>query len=283
MSEQSVSAGYFQVMGISLLRGREFDTRDREQTLPVAVVNQALAGEYFPSEDPIGRQIKLGKPDDKQPWLTIVGIADDVKSTTVFKEMGYVVNPCVYRPLKQDPAAPVSIYLRAAGDPLLLAPTVRREISGLDPNLAPADPQTMNEWLSQFRSQPRLRAIVLSVFAVLALLLSAIGIYGVLSQSVLQRTHEIGVRMALGAERRDVVRLVVRRGIVLVLTGIGAGVAAGIGLTRLLAGLLYGVKPADPLTFGVVSLLLTAVALCASYIPARRASKVDPMVALKYE
>jgi predicted permease len=283
VNEQSVSAGYFQVMGIRLLRGREFDTRDREQTLPVAVVNQALTRKYFPNEDPVGRQIKLGKAEDNKPWLTIVGVADDVKSTTVFNEMGYVEDPCVYRPLKQDPAAPVSIYLRTASNPLLLASSVRREISDLDSNLAPADPQTMNEWLAQFRSQPRLRAIVLAVFAGLALLLTAIGIYAVLSQSVLQRTHEIGVRMAMGAERRDVLSLIVGRGVVLVLAGVGIGVAAGLALARLIAGLLYGVAPADPTTFVAVSLLLTAVALCSSYIPARRASKVDPMVALRHE
>ena len=283
VNAQSVSAGYFQVMGIRLLRGREFDTRDRGQTLPVAVVNQALAREYFPNEDPVGRQIKLGKAEDDKPWLTIVGIADDVKSTTVFKEMGYVEDPTVYRPLKQDPVAPVSIYLRTAGDPLLLAPAVRREIFGLDGNLAPADPQTMNQWLAQFRTQPRLRAIVLSVFAGLALLLTIIGVYSVLSQLVLQWTHEIGVRMALGAGRRDVLSLVVGRGIALVLAGIGIGVAAGLALTRLMAGLLYGIKPADPATFLEVSFLLATVALCASYIPARRATKVDPMVALRHE
>jgi predicted permease len=283
VNEQSVSAGYFQVMGIRLLRGREFDTRDREQTLPVAVVNRALTWEFFPNEDPIGRQVKLGKPEDKEPWLTIVGVADDVKSTTVFKEMGYVENPTVYRPLKQDPAASISIYLRTAGDPLLLAAPVRREISELDGNLAPADPQTMNQWLAQFRTQPRLRAIVLSLFAGLALLLTAIGVYGVLSQSVLQRTHEICVRIALGAGRRDVLTLVVRNGALLTLAGIGIGIAAGLALTRLLVSLLYGVNPADPATFLGVSFLLAAVALAASYIPARRAMKVDPMVALRHE
>ncbi len=283
VNEQSVSASYFQVMGIRLLRGREFDTRDREQTQPVAIVNQALVREFFPNEDPVGREIKLGRPEDKQPWLTIVGVADDVKTTTVFKEMGYVEDPIVYRPLKQDPVAPVTLDLRAASNPLLLASALRREISGLDGNLAPADPQTMNQWLAQFRTQPRLRAIVLTVFAGLALLLTAIGVYSVLSQSVLQRTHEIGVRMALGAERRDVLSLVVGRGIAPVLAGIGIGVAAGLALTRLIAGLLYGVKPADPATFLAVSLLLIAVALFASYIPARRAMNVDPMVALRHE
>jgi putative ABC transport system permease protein len=178
VNEQSVSAGYFQVMGIRLLQGREFDARDREQTLPVAMVNQALAEESFPNEDPVGRHVKLGKPEDQQPWLTIVGIAADVKSTTVFKEMGYVENPTVYRPLEQDPVAPISIYVRTAGSPLLLALALRRDISGLDGNLAPADPQTMSQWLAQFRTQPRLRAIVLTVFAGLALLLTAIGSTG---------------------------------------------------------------------------------------------------------
>ncbi|HEV2425917.1 MAG TPA: ABC transporter permease [Terriglobia bacterium] len=283
VDEWSVSAGYFRIMDIPLLRGREFDSRDQPKSLPVAIVNQALAREYFPNEDPVGREIKLGKPEDKNPWFTIVGVAGDVKTTTLFTEMGYVENPCVYRPLKQDPGRRVFVYLRAAGDPLLLAPAVRREVSHLDSDLVPSDPTTMNQWLAQFRSQPRLRAIVLSIFAGLALLLTAVGVYGVLSQSVSQRTHEIGVRMALGAGARAVLGLVVQLGIVLALIGVGIGIAASLGLTRLLAGLLYGVKPADPLTFALVSLVLILVAVLASYIPARRATKVDPVVALRYE
>ncbi|PYV20243.1 MAG: hypothetical protein DMG24_23410, partial [Acidobacteria bacterium] len=178
VSEQSVSVGYFRVMGIPVLLGREFDSSDRENSLPVAVVNQALAREFFPNESLIGRRIRLGNPQDGKPWLTIVGVVGDVKSTTVFKEMGYVENPTVYRPLVQDPVSRVSVFVRTAAQPPALAPALRREITNLDPLLPSPEVQTMEQWLAQFRSQPRLRATLLSIFAGLALLLAAVGIYG---------------------------------------------------------------------------------------------------------
>jgi len=270
-------------MGIPVLLGREFDSSDRENSLPVAVVNQALAREFFPNESLIGRRIRLGNPQDGKPWLTIVGVVGDVKSTTVFKEMGYVENPTVYRPLVQDPVSRVSVFVRTAAQPPALAPALRREITNLDPLLPSPEVQTMEQWLAQFRSQPRLRATLLSIFAGLALLLAAVGIYGVLSQSVAQRTHEIGLRMALGAQRADVLRLVVVGGIAQALVGVGIGVMAALALTRFLSSLLYGVRPSDPATLAAVSALLTGVTLLAAYIPAYRAMKVDPMVALRHE
>jgi predicted permease len=283
VSEQSVSVGYFRVMGIPVLLGREFDSSDRENSLAVAVVNQALAREFFPNESPIGHRIRLGNPEDGKPWLTIVGVVGNVKSTTVFKEMGYVEDPTVYRPLVQDPVSRVSVFVRTAAQPPALAPALRREITNLDPLLPSPDVQTMEQWLAQFRSQPRLRATLFSIFAGLALLLAVVGIYGVVSQSVAQRTHEIGLRMALGARQTDVLRLVVSRGLTHALAGAAIGAIAALASGRFLSSLLYGVSPGDPATFAAVSAILTTVALIACYIPARRASKVDPMVALRYE
>jgi putative ABC transport system permease protein len=283
VDEQSVSADYFHVMRVPVLRGREFDQRDREKSLPVAIINEALANDYFLNRDPLGERIKLGEPDENKPWLTIVGVVGSVKTMTVFKEMGYALDPCVYRPLSQDVVSPVAVFARTVAKPLPVAPAIRRAVSALDSELPPPDVETMNNWLSGFRSQPRFRAMLLTIFAGLALLLAAIGIYGVLAQSVTQRTHEIGIRMALGAQPGDILRQVVFRGMALALMGLGTGVVAAFGLTQLLANLLYGVRPTDPITFAAVSFVLTAVALLASYIPARRAIKVDPMAALRSE
>jgi putative ABC transport system permease protein len=282
VSEQSVSAGYFWVMGIPLLLGREFDSSDRESSLAVAVVNQTLAGRFFSDESPVGHRIRLGNTDPKV-WLTIVGVVGNVKSTTVFKEMGYVEDATVYRPIRQDPVNGVSVFVRSEAPPQALAPALRREIANLDPLLPAPEVETMKQWLAQFRSQPRLRATLFSIFAGLALVLAAVGIYGVLSQSVAQRTREIGLRMALGAQRADVLRLVVSAGLAQALVGAGIGVIGALGLSKLLSSLLYGVSPGDPATLASVSAMLTAIVLLACYIPARRATKVDPMVALRYE
>ncbi|HLW43849.1 MAG TPA: ABC transporter permease [Candidatus Acidoferrales bacterium] len=281
--QQPASSNYFQVMDIPLLRGREFDSGDREKTLPVAIINEALAREYFPNEDPLGKRIKVGDSDNKDPWLTIVGIVGNVKSFTVFKEMGYAADPCVYLPLKQDGGDSVAILIRTAGNPGLLIPAVRSEFSKLDGTLPPPDLTTMNDWLAQFLTQPRFRTFLLSIFAAMALLLCAVGIYGVLGQSVAQRRHEIGIRMAVGAQPRDILRLIIWQGIVLTLAGIVIGIAGSLALARLIVNLLYDVGATDPLTFGLVAVLVIIVSLAACYIPARRAMRVDPMVALRYE
>ena len=277
-----VNANYFRVMEIPLLRGREFDARDQQDTAPVAVVNEKLAEEYFHG-NPLGQHIKLGKPDDKAPWLTIVGVVGNVKSFTVFKEMGYVTDPCVYRPLTQDPNASETLFVRSAEDAKALTPELLRTFSQIDSSLPPPEVYTMDEWLAQFLSQPRLRAILLGAFAALGLVLCSIGIFGVLSQSVAQRRREIGIRMALGAQGSDTIRLVIREGMLLTLAGLIVGVVAALSLTRVISGLLYGVSAADPLTFAMVSGLLLLVALGASYLPARRAAHVDPMIALREE
>jgi len=280
--EAVVDDDYFRVLAIRLLQGREFDSRDQQQTLPVAIVNEELAKEYLRGS-PIGQHIKLGKPDDKSPWLTIVGVVGDVKSFTVFKEMAFVTDPCVYRPLPQDAPAYLSLFVRSLQHSGALSPKIRDAFSQMDPSLPPLDLITMNDWLAQFLAQPRFRAVLLSIFGVLGLVLSSIGIFGVLSQSVTQRRREIGIRVALGAQHGDTVRLVLREALTLTAIGIVLGVAAALTLTRAISSLLYGVSAADPLTLAAVALLIFVVALLACYLPARRATRVDPIVALRYE
>ena len=280
VNQESVSADYLATMGIPLLRGRSFEDSDRESSQPVAIINEALAQKYFPNEDPVGRQIKLGT-SDSSPWLTIVGIAGNVKDQSLFNEMAYETSPLVYSPMNQSAGGSVQILLRGAGDVAGLANVLRREVSTLDQGVPVPGLKTMERQISTTLAHPRFRAILLSYFAGLALLLVAIGIYGTLSQTVSHRSREIGIRMALGAKRNDVLLLVIRQGGILMLAGAVIGVAGSLFVTRFLAGMLYGVKPADPVTFGVVLLTLGVVAALASYFPARRATKVDPLVALR--
>ena len=197
--------------------------------------------------------------------------------------MGYVTDPCVYLPLTQSPDSTVAILARSAREPSAVIPAIRDKFSHLDDSLPPLDLSTMREWLSQFFNQPRFRAGLLSIFASLGLMLCCIGIFGVVSQSVAQRRHEIGVRMALGARQSHTLNLVLREGMGLVAAGIAIGVAGALALTRALSSLLYGVSATDPLTLAAVAILLLFVAIAACYVPARRAMRVDPMVALRYE
>lgn len=281
-----VSAGFFRVAEIPLLRGRPFDARDRAESQPVAIVNEALVKEYFPNQDPLGREIKAAASREEQakaPWITIVGVVGDIKRTIVYQEMGYIVPPVVYRPIDQDPPAAIGTIVRAAASPMTLRPAVERAVSDLDKDVPISDFRTANDRIAELLSQPRFRTVVLGAFAGLALLLAAIGLYGVMSQSASQRRHEIGIRMALGAERRHVLWLVVSQGMGLGVAGVGIGLVAALALTRVLIGMLYGVKPVDPVTLFAVTLLMIVVTGLASYIPARRATKVDPMVALRYE
>jgi putative ABC transport system permease protein len=277
----AVDADYFSVMKIPLLQGREFDTRDQRSTLPVAIVNEALVKRFL-NGNPIGQHIKLG-PRKSGGWLTIVGVVGDVKGFTVFKEMGYVTDPFAYRPLPQMTDARDAIFVRSTLNSSSLVPAIRDVFSRLDANLPPPDLTTMHDWLSQFYAQPRLRAVLLSIFAALGLLLCTIGIFGVLSQSVTQQRHEIGIRMALGAQPQDVLRSVLWQGGKMAAAGVLLGLAVSFGLTRLLATMLFGVSAYDPLTFAAIASLLVAVALAACYLPARRAMRVDPMVALRHE
>jgi putative ABC transport system permease protein len=283
VNREEISNDYFRVLGIPLLQGRPFDSRDREGSQPVAIVNDQMVRLYFHNEDPLGKQIKLAKPTDKAPWLTIVGVVGNEKRATVYQEMGYVEPALAYLPVNQASATSMFLVMRVAGSPMGLSPMLQREISSLDRNVAAYDIRTMSARYSEFLAQPRFRAALMGLLATLTLLLAAIGIYGVLSQLVSQRTHEIGIRVALGASRRDVLRLVVERGLLVTVVGLGIGIVGAIAFTRFLAGLLFGIKSNDPLTFAAVSLLFCGVAFVACYIPARRAIHVDPIVALRYE
>lgn len=278
---EPVSMDYFHVLGIPLLQGREFSDVDRAHSLPVAIVNQAFARKFFPKGSALGQRIKMGPPRAKSKWLTIVGVVGDVSYPTLF--MGYAQRPCVYRPLRQDPNGWLSVYVRTAGNTRAVAPGIGRAITAVDSNLPLPAVQTIDESLSMYMAQPQFRAELFGIFAALALLLAAVGIYGVLSQFVSQRTREIGIRIALGARQSNVLRMILGEGLKLIAAGIAIGIAGALVLTRLLSSMLYDVRPTDPVTFAVVSSVLIVVALLACYVPARRATQVDPMVALRYE
>lgn len=278
---QSVGIGYFQVLGIPLLAGRDFTDADRSDSPAVAVVNEAFARQFVQSGSAIGRRIKLGTPEAKLPWLTIVGVVGNVSQPTLY--MGYDSGPAIYRPLRQDPIGSLSVYVRTEAKVSGIAPEVSRILSAVDSNLPAPALQTANESLAEFTSEPRFREQLFGVFAGLALLLAAVGIYGVLSQLVVQRTHEIGIRMALGADRGNVLRLILGEGLKIVSRGIVIGVVGALLLTRLLSSMLYRVGTTDPSTFAGVSLLLAAVAVFACYIPAHRAMQTDPLRSLLCE
>ncbi len=280
----SISPDYFSVVGPSLERGRPFDARDNERSQPVAIVNEALARKYFPHEDPLGRHIRLLSEASTNPWLTIVGVVGNQKSHTVYQEMAWIENPIVYRPFSQEPFASMEILIRSHQPAERVGVLVRNQTAQLDPSVPVTNIETLQHLLdTQFLAYPRFRAVLLGAFAALALLLAVIGLYGVLAQLVAQRTQEIGVRMALGARTTDVLGAMMREGMLLVMAGIALGLFGSWLATRSLATLLYGVKPTDPLTLTGVSSALILAALAATYIPARRAARVDPIVALRYE
>ena len=269
--------GFLRTMGIPLYKGRDFSDSDA-QSAPVAVlINQAMATRYWQNVDPIGARISM----DGQHWFTIVGVVGDIHQTNLQSPP----RPEVYLSYLQDPYGwPfLTLLVRTAHDPLPLTRSVRGAIWSVDKDLPMSEAHTMEQILSKSMAQPRVFALLLSIFATLALVLAIIGIYGVIAYSVTQRTHEMGVRMALGAHAADVFKLVVGRGMLLALLGVAIGLAGALALTRLLAKFLFAVQPTDPPTFVLVALALGAAALVASYIPARRATKVDPMVALRYQ
>lgn len=275
-----ISADYFRAMGIPLLKGRGFTDNDRLDGIPVIVVNETMARRFWPGQDVIGKRIRWGgwNPDG---WLTIVGVTTDVKLSSLEAES----EPTVYMPTFQVSRlrSEVLFIARTSADPASLAAALRREINAVDAELPVYGIRTMNEVVAESVAQRRFTMNLLTGFAAAALLLAAIGLYGVISYSVAQRTQEIGIRMALGAQTGNVVRQVVAQGMKLALIGLSSGLIAAFALTRLMKNLLYGVSATDPTTFGGITLLLGAVALLACYIPARRAAKIDPLIALRAE
>jgi putative ABC transport system permease protein len=275
-----VSVDYFSAMGMQLRAGRGFTEWDNENAPPVVVINETMARRYYPGENPIGKRVTYGFDVPGRIDGTIVGVAADVKR---FGLEAYTP-PQEYHSVLQDTSVgDLDLVVRAAGDPLKLAPAVRQQVWEIDANMPVVDVMTMEQRLSETLAPRRFQMLLFGSFALVALALAAVGVYGVISHSVSRRTHEIGVRMALGARQRDVLVMVIWQGIRLALVGVAIGLAAALALARVMASLLFNVKATDPATFAGVSLLLIGVAFLAAYLPARRATKVDPMIALRQE
>jgi putative ABC transport system permease protein len=274
-----ISPNYFKAIGIPLLQGRDFADSDMREGPKVTIIDERLAREYWPDQSPLGKRIRFGPPESNEPWHTIVGVVGNVKNESLSLTQG----KSVYIPHAQTSLGSMGLAVRATVVPERLAEGIRNQVKEMDPNLPVAQVRTMNEVVFRSVWQPRLYAILFGVFAGVALLLASVGIYGVMSYSVAQRTHEIGIRLALGAQSGNVLRLVIVQGMILTLAGIVFGLTGALALTRLMQTLLFEVSTADPLTFGFVATLLVFIALLACYIPARRATKVDPIVALRSE
>ena len=275
----AVSPEYFSTLGIPLLAGRGFEAADRSGALPVALVNGAFAHRFFPGQDPIGKHLRIGAADASQPWMTIVGVAGDVHHQGPERPP----EPEVFVSYAQQPLQTAALAIRSAVRPEALTSAVRREIHALDPDLPVFDIATMDDRLARSTAPQRLELWLVGFFALLATALAALGVYGVMAYAVRQGTHEIGVRLALGAAPGRVERQVVGRGMRLGLAGVTLGLAGGFGLTRYLATLLFETGSHDAATFAGASFVLLAMAVLASYLPARRAARVDPIAALRSE
>jgi putative ABC transport system permease protein len=271
-----VSPGYFKTMDIPLLRGRDFTDADGPNAPPVMIVSQATAKKFWGNADPLGRT--LTRSADPRTAFTIVGVVGDVRSTALNQQ-----SPTLYYPMAARVWPLMDVVVRTSGSPEALLPAVRQRVRDLDPELALANVRTMDQWLSDSAAQPRLDTVLLTVFAAMALLIAAIGIYGVLAYSVNQRTQEIGLRMALGATPRAVLGLIVGEGMMVAMVGIGGGLAGALALGRVVSSLLFGVTVRDPATFVGVAMAMAFVALAACVIPARRAARLNPTVALRHE
>jgi putative ABC transport system permease protein len=275
-----ITPGYFETMGVSLLRGRDISDLDGAQQERVCIINQTIARQFFPGVNPIGRRLKLGRNSDKAQWLTIVGVVGDVRGFALEVKP----KPQVYSPLDQNSQNEMTFVVRADAAPAAsVERAIRAELKSLDPALPPANFRTMESLVGNAVARPRFSAILLGLFATTALVLTAIGLYGVVAYTTAQRTREIGIRLALGASGHSVLALVIREGMWPSLIGLAFGMAGALALTRLLASQLHEVKPTDPATFFGLAAILLLVALAACYLPARRATKIDPMTALRYE
>jgi putative ABC transport system permease protein len=276
---QTISPNYFGVMQIALREGRELADTDADGTLGVAVISKSLARRYFSGENPLGRKLKVGPAEDSSPWMTIVGIVEDVHYSWISKED----IPTIYRTFRQSPPFYASLVLRTGSDPLSLVSAVRSQVAAVDPELSLFDIKPLDTVISDSIVGIGYVAVMMGILGIIALVLASVGVYGLMSYAVSERTNEIGIRMAMGATANDIQRLVMGKGALLTLIGMGIGLPLAFVLASALSGLLFGVKVADPLAFIVLPLVLAAVATLASYLPARRAVRVDPITALHYE
>ncbi|MEK6281436.1 MAG: ABC transporter permease [Acidobacteriota bacterium] len=274
-----VTPNYFHTMGIPLREGRDFTNADDPGATRVTIVDERLARQYWPDASPLGKRVRFGPPESNEPWHTIVGVVGAVRHERLDRE----TRQSIYVPYLQIPVRGMTVAVRTSGDPGSLAGAVRQQVVALDKDQPVTNVMTMDDVISRSVWQERFYAMLFGIFAALALVLAAVGIYGVMSYAVTQRTQEIGIRMALGARAVDVLKLILRNGMTLITIGVVIGLVGALALTRLLATLLFGVAPTDTLTFVTVSAVLIFVALVACYLPARRATKVDPLVALRYE
>jgi predicted permease len=276
---RSATPGYFATMEIPLLAGRAFDARDAADAPSVAVVDEQAARRFWPGQDPIGKRFQLGDYDPNEPWVTVVGVVGNVKQYALDSE----ARPALYLPHAQFSTRILYLVVRTSGDPASLTNSVTATVRSLDPGLPVYDARPMAARVADSLARRRFSMLLLGLFAGVALLLAVVGIYGVTAYTVAQRTREIGIRIALGARPGDVLGLVVRQGAGLTALGVAAGLAAALGLARLLSGMLYGVSAADPLTFAAITALLAGASLAATIVPARRAARVNPVIALKQE
>ncbi len=274
LNYETVGPQYFQTMRIPFVHGRDFDERDQEDAPGVVIINETMARRYWPGGDALGRRLKLAKD-----WLVIVGIAKDVKN----RSLSEAPQPFLYLPLFQDYRSNMILVARTAVEPEQMSQSVRAEVAVLDPEIPIFDVKTLEEHVGISLFLQRMAATLLSIFGLLALSLAAIGLYGVMAYSVSQRTRELGIRISVGAERRDIFKLIVGQGLAISVVGLLAGLVASLAVTRLTANLLYGVSTTDPVTFIGIALLLLCITLLACYFPARRATKIDPMIALRVE
>jgi putative ABC transport system permease protein len=273
-----VSPGYFQTLGISILQGRDFSASDTRDSPGVVIINSDLARKYLGTQNPVGKRIEMGFRDGVS--LEVIGVTSDVRQTGLQADP----YPGMFLPYSQYQASvPLVFVIRSANDPAAVAAAVRQELRFVDSQLPIYDVKTMDQVLYTVTARPRFLTFLLVIFAGVAVVLAAIGIYGIMSYTVAQGTREIGIRAALGAQRRDLLQMVLSKGLKLTLIGIALGVAGAFGLTRLMSNLLFGVSATDPLTFAGVTALLVIIALVASYLPARRATKIDPLRALRHE
>jgi putative ABC transport system permease protein len=278
----AAGVGYFRAMGIPIIKGRDFDDRDRYGSTPVVIITETLARQFFPNEDPIGKRIKPGIntiEGDKTTMREIIGVVGDVRN----RSLDTAPKQAYYVPQTQVPFDQMVMVVKTLDDPHNLISAATKQVSAMDQDIPVFGVKTMEEYLSTSVAAPRFSTTLLTIFAGVALVLTVVGLYGVMSYSVAQRRNEIGIRLALGAQSRDVLLMIVKQGSLLIGLGLLIGLSGAFALTRLIASMLFGVTAKDPLTFTAVGALLAAVALLACYVPAWRATKVDPMEALRYE